>query len=356
LKNRLDGLLYKIEKKELDITPPIFKEIKVEVPGSQKYTLKNVRLAMQKFTEERTAYYAARRRDDEKTYYDCMDLYARSVEKSKKENLAYYYRCLDTVIRCGGDARFCKEEMIYCNRYEAKEIIPALPKDKRDAFREAKTIVKYVKLKIQGECLGRVVGRLRIDAHLDMADHLDYVSIVEGSEKKTVVFTSYVEVVDKLITYLPETGLKPLFVYAKTNNRLSQILDQFEKDEDTNPLVATYASLSTAVPLVMADQAVLLDAPWRDYQLQQTVSRISRLGATTQTYVFTAVLDTGEEPNISTRSFDVLKWSQEQVMAITGVRSPFELTDDLEQANLTLENYGVEAVVDTKRQPSFMTW
>ena len=380
LNNRLEGLLYKIEKKELDILPPVFREIKVVIPKSEKFTLKQVRVAMQKFTEERTVYYEGRKRADEKTFYDCLDLYARGLPRAKRDELTYYYKCLDIVIRAGGDARFCKDEMVFCNRFEKKEILPVLPKDLKDKFKEAKTIVKYVKLKIQGECLGRVVGRLRIDAHIEMADHLDYVSVVESTEKKTVVFTSFTEVIDKLITYLPSIGLEPEFVYAKTNSQLTPILTRFEKDPDVNPLVATYASLSTAVPLIMADVCVLLDAPWRDYQLQQTVSRISRLGATTQTYVYTAVLDTGDEPNISTRSFDVLKWSQQQVEQIVGIKSPFEITDDLEQADLALESltesavyvdpfegalkrfedaleaYGCDAPTEVKVSPSFMNW
>ena len=313
LNNRLSGLLYKIEKKDLNLIAPIFQEIKVKIPNAKRYELTEVTKAMRAFTAERTAYYASRRAVDEKTFYDAMDVFADNLPRGKQDALRHYWRCFDTVVRCNGDARFCKEEMMVCNRFEAREVLPALPKALREGFKEAKTIVKYVKLKIQGECLGRVVGRLRIEAHIDMADHIDYVGVVESTEKKTVVFTSYVEVIEKLKDYLPGLGLKPLYVYAKTNHQLSSILDQFEKTADDNPLVATFASLSTAVPLIMADTMIMLDAPWRDDQLQQTVSRISRLGATTQTNVYTCVLDTDGRANISSRSFDILKWSQTQV-------------------------------------------
>ena len=100
---------------------------------------------------------------------------------------------------------------------------------------------------------------------------------------------------------------------------------------------------------------IMLDAPWRDYQLQQTVSRISRLGATTQTNVYTCVLDTDGRANISSRSFDILKWSQTQVESLTGIVSPFVISDNLEQADLALESYGLTEV-PTLATPAFLAW
>jgi hypothetical protein len=340
LAHRLSGLMYKIEKKELNLIAPIFREIKVTVPNGGRFTLKAVKDDMVKFTDERSAYYASRKKDDERFFYGVLDTFVRTLSSSQRAEYTNYMRCLRIVQQYQGDARFCKEEMVYCNRYEAKVIIPTLTKDVRDKFREAKTIVKYVKLKIQGECLGRVVGRARIDAHLAMAPKIDYVSIMQSTVKKTLVYTSFVEVVKLLQTHFEELGLDALFVYADTNKSLSSTISKFRDDAEANPLVATYKSLSTAVPLIMADVMLLVDAPWRDYQLQQTVSRISRLGADTQTYVYTAILDTGELPNISTRSVDILRWSQDQVAAITGIKSPFEIGDDLEQAGMSLECFG----------------
>ena len=80
--------------------------------------------------------------------------------------------------------------------------------------------------------------------------------------------------------------------------------------------------------MTMADVMVMIDTPFRDYVLQQTIARINRLGTTTQTYVYIAALDTGNEPNLSSRTIDILRWSQSQIEAITGVKSPFEITDD----------------------------
>ena len=55
-------------------------------------------------------------------------------------------------------------------------------------------------------------------------------------------------------------------------------------------MIATYKSLSTAVPMTMADVMIMVDTPFRDYIFQQTIARINRLGTTTQTYVYIAKL------------------------------------------------------------------
>lgn len=355
LKNRLDGLMFKIEKHELKLLPPIFREVKVVVPGSERYTLEAIRERMQAYMDERYTYYNSRRKEDEAFFYGCLKKHEDGLRTPKdKDAFREYMRCLKVTILSQGDVRFAKDEIIYCNKYETRVLMPSLPAGERKAFKDIKSIVKYVKLKVQGECLGRVVGRARIEAHMAMAPCIDYVTLIESTEKKTLVYTSFTEVINVLERMLPEMGLEPLFVYGKTNSQLAGIIKKFDEDENANPLVATYASLSTAVPLVMADVMLMIDAPWRDYQLQQTVSRINRLGSDTQCYVYTAVLDTGEKPNISTRSFDILKWSQQQVVALTGVQSPFEIGDELEKADLALEEY--ELSTGQLPQPAFLEW
>lgn len=367
LNHRLQGLMHVVEKKELGLIPPEFISLKVTVPNPNDFTLDTVTRKMREFTAERLAYYKTRESSDKKIFYDCLSEHEAKLSRSEKEEFNKYKNFLSYVIRCNGDARFCKDEMAFCNRYEARALIPSLSETSKKGFKEVKAIVKYVKLKVQGECLGRIVGKIRMQACLAMAENIDYVPILESTQKKTVMFTSFTEVIEKLDAKLKEEGLEPALVYGKTNANLAKIVKEFETNENVNPLIATYPSLSTAVPLIMANVCVLLNAPWRDYILQQTVSRISRLGQTEPTFVYTAILDTGDKPNIADRALDILKWSQQQVKAITGVVSPFEIGDDLDEFGVSMESIDPQThyelsleqfdlVKKKKVEPKFMGW
>ena len=357
LKNRLGYALFIVEKKEQNLQEPEFREIKVKIPNSEIYTLEAISKQMYDFTQERLAYYKSRAKEDNDFFNKCLDSHQRTLRTANDlTQFEFYKRCLKIVIKSGGDVRMAKEEIIYCNKYEHTKILPTLAKEVKADFKNVKSIIKYVKLKIMGECLGRIVGGARIACNVELCKYVDYVAILENSPKKTIVFTSFVEVVETLQPHLENLGLESLFVYAKTNNKLAAIVERFEKDEDANPLVATFASLSTAVPLIMADQMVMLNQPYRSYMVEQTVARINRIGATTQAKVFNVVLDTDNIPNISSRSFDIARWSAQQVQAITGVVSSIDFSEDMEQSNLALEGLLPEEPNDAQAMPSYLSW
>lgn len=349
LENRLKSLSFRVEKSELKLAPPIMRTIPIKLADGDDFTLEKIAERMKQFVTERLAYYAARKDQDYGIYEKCIAQWVAKLHGGVTNPLYKEYRGLVTAIqRANGDSRIVAEEMKRANKIEKDDIIPAIHQQLVKDFRDVKSVVKYVRLKIQGECLGRIVGGARIDAHVRMCKHVDYKGILNSTQKKTVVFTSYVPVIDELKVYLPSLKLTPAYVFADTTKDLAKIVDEFGKDEKINPLVATFASLSTAVPLVMADVAIMVDAPFRDYILQQSIARISRIGATTQTYVYQCVLETGEKPNISTRSVDILAWSQTQIEQITGVRSPYapgansiatEDNGELSMVDICLEDY-----------------
>lgn len=355
LSHRLNGLMYVIEKKELGLHEPIINEIKVKTPDSEYFTLAAIRDRMFAFTKERLEYYANRKKEDEKFFYGLLDKYYAGLNRIDRNDYNEYMRSLGTVIRYQGDSTLCSREVIYCNRYESTKILPWI-KDKADKarFKDVKSVIKYVRLKVQGECLGRIVGGARIAAHVSLCKYIDYPALIRSTDKKVAVFTSFVDVLEALKEHFKKLDLHALFVYAETNKNLFNILNEFKTNPEANPLVATVKSLGTAVPLTTADVLVLIDVPFRDYHLQQIISRISRLDETSQTYVYTCVLDTGDVPNISTRTVDILKWSQQQVAEITGIKSPFELTDDIQQANLALEGFSPNE--SDHLTPAFMKW
>lgn len=352
LNNRLGLVSFVVPKSRLKLQEPIITQIKIKIPNAAQYTLEAIKIEMKKFIEERYRFYKTTEKDDKRFFYEILDRYKAQISKDKEKLKAYekYLQCLNIVIRTTAYEEI-KEEMKYCNTFELRVIMPTLTPQDKNRFKHVKSIVKYLSLKIKGECLGRVIGGARIRCFVDLASHIDYESICETTEKKTLVFTSYVEAIAAANDKCKSQELEPVLVYGATNKKLNELIQQFESSDALNPLIATFDSLSTAVPLTMCDVMIMVNVPFRDYEMQQAISRIHRLGSDTQTYVYLVFLDTGDLPNISTRSKDILEWSQREVEKIIGIRSPFEINEDttIDDFNVAIEGLEVEV-------PAFMQW
>ena len=362
LNHRFGLISFKIEKKELKLLPPIIEKIKVKSSNGNRFTLTAINEVMKKFVAERQLFYQARKKEDQQFFYDCLKFHEERLTDWTQYKI--YRNNLARVISYSEAKQFKEivEEIKACNNYENKFVIPTLPVDKVKKFKEVRTIVKYVALKIQGECLGRVLGRARIDCYLDMLQGVDFNSLINSTKKKTIIFTSYVEVLNKTNEVVSKMGFKPLVVYGETNNNLANIVKEFEINPDIDPLIATFNSLSTAVPLTMADVIIMLNVPFRSYIQDQAISRINRLGANTQTYVYLIELDTGDVSNISSRTLDILAWSQQQVAAIVGGDIPFDITEmsnefnDLNSSDekIMLEHFNLETT--KSKTPVYLNW
>jgi hypothetical protein len=332
IRHRMGFMSFRIVKTEesTGLKPPIMKPYPVKIPNGADFTLPAIKIDMEKFIRERVAYYKQRRPQDEAFWKQCLQHHVETI-RTKEQHAAYkeYLRVLEIVKR-NPDPRYVGEEIKATNKYEKEVFGPSLPQKWIHQFRDVKSVIKYTMLKIQGECLGRVLGGKRIECHVAMVPYIDWVGVVESTHKKTIMFTSFVEALETAEQHVAKLGMKPIAVYGKTSNELASIVDRFDKQKELNPLLATYASLATAVRLVMADTMLLVNSPFRSYILEQAIARIYRKGQDSQTVVYTVTLDTGDIPNISTRSADILAWSQAQVEAITGVKSPFETKEAFE--------------------------
>lgn len=322
LAHRMGIVSYRVEKNEVMDNKPQDHEVKVKIPNSSDYTLKTIRREMEKFIHERLAYY----KENYRVYRDIYDRSIAIFEKtlSSPAQWAEYreYQKTFAIICKGYDPQTMSDFSRFCNRYELNVIAPTLPRDLRIEFVGARSVIKYVELKVMGEALGGVLGKKRMQCHLDMIPKMTLPEIIEQTVKKTVVFSSYVQVVDEISNYLRDQDYKPSVVHGETNKDLPAIIQKFTTDPNCNPLIATYQSLSTAVPLTMANAAVMTNQPWRDHELIQARARIDRLSQDTPVHFYNILLDTGDEPNISTRSLDIVQWSREQVSKILGVPVP----------------------------------
>lgn len=361
LANRLGAMMYQVDKLVVVDNKTQYEDVKVVIPNGNDYTLATIGEEMREYISERLAFYEKDMKDYVKFYFDCLKRHELSLPGGGGNVDFDKYKRYAKLIRDGYDPVAMKEESMYCNAYEKTKIIPSLPATHRNEFKHVKSIYKYVDLKVRGECLGRVVGRRRVECHVDMVDHANIADYVNNAKTKTIVFTSFVEVVERMQEVMKQQGFVPTTVYGATNKNLNGIIREFDKNPEIDPLIATYKSLSTAVPMVMANTALMFNAPFRQYEYEQAVARLDRLNQKEQVFIYNFHLDTGNEPNISTRSKDILEWSKEQVSAIMGKNytddvGMEEFLDELPPGCDLISSVPLQELVTLKQAPASTAW
>lgn len=336
LRNRIGHLKYHVPKQDVVDIPVHTQTVLVKMPNAMEYTLESIGEKMRKFIMEREAFYAKHKEEFKNDYERALTYFEQHAHVNKVDYAAY--KAAVALISKGFDPKLMKAEAQLANSYERKVIIPALPNAMKEDFRKAKSVVKYVNLTIMGECLGTILGGSRSKCHLDMVEHIDFSQLIDGAKKKTLIFTSFVEVLERAASLIDQKGYQSARVYGATNKDLSKIVKDFYENDDTNPLLATYPSLSTAVPLTVASRILMVNQPFRDAIRTQTIARAARLGQDTPVDVVDLLLDTGDKPNISTRSNDIMQWSAEMTASILGVANVDLDSMQLESKNLLLND------------------
>ena len=326
-----------------------YHKVKVTLQNGADYTLKTISNKMIDYVKERKEYYQKNAKKYEDDFFSSIEVYRSCVVKGRgdtgffRADLEDYLSKAKTLHNgySPTDPKH-KQYVLECNYYEDKVIIPRLPNDVKKVFRKAKSVYKYVELTIMGEALGNILGKARSRCNADMVKQLvtdakvisedgeiyqsNLPDLILNAQAKTIIFTDYVEVVKETEYQLKLKGFKPISIFGETTsgNGLALQTKIFKEDSEINPLITTYKTLSEAVPLTEANRVIFLNLPFRSGTYEQAVKRANRIGQTLDVDLFEVTLDTGEEPNISTRNEDILKWSEEQVALILGKKLPEE--------------------------------
>lgn len=329
-------------------------KIKVSLKNGGDYTLKTISSKMIDYVKERKAYYQKNAKQYEIDFFNGIETYRSRVVRGRGDTNIFRRDLEDYLVKAKTlhegyiptDPKH-KQYVLYCNYYEDKVIIPLLPNDVKKTFRKAKSVYKYIDLTIMGEALGNILGRSRskcnadivkqlvTDAKVIMEDGETYQSnlpdIIRNAQAKTIIFTDYVEVVKETEYQLKLNGFTPISIFGETTagNGLAMQTKVFKENPEINPLITTFKTLSEAVPLTEANRVIFLNLPFRSGTYEQAVKRANRIGQTLDVDLFEVTLDTGEEPNISTRNEDILKWSEEQVALILGKKVDDEVNRNI---------------------------
>jgi len=206
----------------------------------------------------------------------------------------------------------------WANDFEKDVILPLLPNDLKKEFKESRSAVKYVHLKVRGEVIGNYITKLRMKMTSEIVQHANLDKIINLAMKKTVIFTSFVDTVEIAYKHIKSLGFNALMLHGGTGDNAKSAVEKFTKDPDINPLVSSLAMLVTGVTLVEANTMVFLNKPFRFTDYLQASDRIHRIGQDADVYIYTIILDTGKAGNLSTRMEDIMEWSRDQFSDLVG--------------------------------------
>jgi len=343
LANRLGIVSFSVPKSRFMDTKPIEATVKIQIKNGAHYTLDNIQRIMMDFIKERFEFYTKNKATYQRIYDDALHYFEKTLRTpAEKEDFKKYNEYVQMFIKQGFQAEWMSPYSKYCNDYELKRIIPAIPDAMRKPFKDARSVIKYVDLKIKGECLGRVLGKERTQCHVELAEAIPFGTYIDNAKKKTLIFTDFVPALEATAAICRKLGYQPIVVYGDTNKDLVEMVARLRNSEEANPGVATYRSLAEAVPLIEANCGLMINKPFRFFHYEQAVSRMHRIGQTDEVYIYNFVLDTGNLPNISTRSEDIMAWSKTQVDQLMGLDRYGSTIDVTEIA----ESVGLEAFAD----------
>lgn len=326
LQERYQGISVKVKKEAIGLKDIKTATLLVKLKNGDKFTLNSIRDDIVKFVNKRI-----KELDEQKPYWE--ETYERLLQKGveysngaiREKELSTYRKYFEIVRNGKSEEIETFPQIVEAVNVFEKKVISFLQGDDKKLFREAKTIVKYPMLKIQGEALGIIVTGARIKCHEELAKAINYEAILNSSLKKTVIFSSYVNVCNQAYEKCREEGFRPIDVFGESSKNLTNNVDKFFKDSDINPLVATYKSLGVGVPLIIANTVICIDLPFRLYMYDQALSRVWRLGQDEPVTVYLVKLDTGKEKNINGRTAEIMEFFKKEIEDITGYNSNIKL-------------------------------
>ena len=315
LRARLQSMMHRKLKSEVVQLPEKYESVvKIKIPNGSDYTATTIKREVKSFISMRTKFHADRMDSYKKDFYRVME-YLKRIPRIQNDNeFKFYLETVEDFNSRGGVSLMVEEDRILVqaiNKYERDVILPILPNDLKKLFNDCKAAVKYVNLKIQGEVIGQLFTRKRMQMTSDILKHSNIISYVEDADKKTVIFTSYTDTIETADEYFKENGYHSIPVYGKTAADVAKHIHEFQNNPKVNPLIASLQMLSTGVTLTAANTLIFLNRPFRYHEYLQASDRIHRIGADTDCFIITFELDTGKEPNLSTRMAEIISDSKQ---------------------------------------------
>ena len=294
----------KTKKEVLTLPDKHIHELNFTVPNSNKYLSDVVSKEVEEVFSR--LYNTELERSDElrNNYINMIEKYSKAPYKEKKEYLDYIKN---------PEREFHESELERFDEFTKKYVIPNIyyPVDLKN-FKEAETAYVRMKSRALGKALGQIMHPRRKELYIQLYENNkeEIIDMIHNATKKTVIFSTLLEVVDYISKDLTKQGIGNVKIVGGADNRMDKI-QAFKNDDDIEVLIATSQTLSTGVTLIEANQMFFFGTPWRSADYDQCCDRIYRIGQNTDVNIYNVLLDTGGKENLSTRMNDILKWSGE---------------------------------------------
>lgn len=292
----------KTKKEVLTLPNKNLHTLSFKLKNSEKYLSDNVKIdvnyAFQKL------YKIEMDRSDilKRNYIDMIVKYSKAPRKDLDEYMKYLEHPFEQYHEA-----YLEKMKNFVMQYVTPNII--YPVDAKN-FKEAETAYLRMKERATGKALGEVMHPRRKEMFVQLYEQnkKEIIRMIKDATKKTVIFSTLLEVVDYISKDLEKQGVKNVKIVGGSGDRM-KLIQQFKNDEETEVLIATSQTLSTGVTLIEANQMFFFGTPWRSADYNQCCDRIYRIGQTTDVNIYNVLLDTGGELNLSTRMNDILNWS-----------------------------------------------
>ena len=292
----------KTKKEVLTLPEKNLHTLNFKLKDSDKYLSANVTIDVNYAFQKLYKVEMDRSVELKRNYIDMIMKYSKAPRKDLDEYMKYLEHPFEQYHEA-----YLEKMKNFVLQYVTPNIV--YPVDAKN-FKEAETAYLRMKERAMGKALGEVMHPRRKEMFIQLYEQnkKEIIKMIRNATKKTVIFSTLLEVVHYIGNDLEKQGIKNVKIVGGSGDRM-KLIQQFKNDEDTEVLIATSQTLSTGVTLTEANQMFFFGTPWRSADYNQCCDRIYRIGQTTDVNIYNVLLDTGAELNLSTRMNDILNWS-----------------------------------------------
>ena len=292
----------KTKKEVLTLPEKNLHTLNFTLKNSDKYISANVTIDVNAAFQKLYRVEMDRSVELKRNYIDMIMKYSKAPRKDLDEYMKYLEHPFEQYHEA-----YLEKMKNFVLQYVTPNIV--YPVDAKN-FKEAETAYLRMKERAMGKALGEVMHPRRKEMFIQLYEQnkKEIIKMIRNSTKKTVIFSTLLEVVHYIGNDLEKQGIKNVKIVGGSGDRM-KLIQQFKNDEETEVLIATSQTLSTGVTLTEANQMFFFGTPWRSADYNQCCDRIYRIGQTTDVNIYNVLLDTGAELNLSTRMNDILNWS-----------------------------------------------